>query len=967
MEKLHEFGTTIDLDFLLNHKIALVYFEEFLREYKIAENLSFLLLANDYANIIDPVERALISGVLFEKYFSRLTPVRLKEETIKDIRTRYEKRIFRSNLFTSAYNEVKELLSNTYFPLFLKSKYLIPLLNDWKMINHGHIPRGPKKQRNTIFQNLLSSEYNFLETLLKFNRTVLRNLEIEAAVGSHITKEEHSVICINWKDLISFHKHFCGTLNKVSNSFNYEVSIGELFINSSSELTQVYSQYLLLYKDAVSLIVKFFRSKAQSNFFKKQIHKTEKELLSSIHLPLGRIESYKKIIKELFDNTLEHHPDYPNLIKAETILNSLLTYSEQNPLLKTALDKETSGFLKLKKLVFSSKIKIMNYQKNKQYNGLESLLFLFENQLAWCIAIKKDEKENGGNTNPVKGNENEKEIKRKKVMGKSKGKGKGKKNQKKKKKKKKGKEKNKEKGKGKEKEKERGKEKDHDQQSDSYDTNAMYTLFQVTDINGIYIKEGDGKYSGIQDNVIKVISPNIEISFSIEEKAKFLLLIQGCINKKSNEEENNVKNEIKKTQILFNNQIKYIGEIKGGKLCDKNSKLIYPSGTIFEGGFENNMKMGHGKLIFSNGDIIKSNWVLNSPKGISEIIFNDGSKYDGFLKNGMRHGYGKYTTLKGLSFRGSFIQNFVEGKGYIIYPSGSQYTGDFNLNYKDGFGIFEENDGSNYIGGWENDLKSGKGKMIYKNGDLYLGDWNKGLRHGYGKLFQQHEKYVGEWELDVKHGKGILWYNKNKIYFGNFENGLRSGQGTLIFNKIVYEGSWENDLPNGHGCFRRYKNLIDVSNLDSLGKMRSEEKEFNWEVTQFTQNNDLIQKLSAHWSNGYPVDNVVNEIINKIKYEGKMENGKKFGKGNVQFKNGSKISATWKNDTIEANSGFVYNLKKKKSFDHKLVSKKDGLPTFEKTNQNQLFTKIEQIDKINDISSIWITPPSETTFYNLWL
>ena len=69
----------------------------------------------------------------------------------------------------------------------------------------------------------------------------------------------------------------------------------------------------------------------------------------------------------------------------------------------------------------------------------------------------------------------------------------------------------------------------------------------------------------------------------------------------------------------------------------------------------NNIKLGYGKYVYSNGDV-----------------------YEGEFKGDLRHGDGKYIWANGETYTGQFANGNMNGFGTYTWPTGrASYTGYF--------------------------------------------------------------------------------------------------------------------------------------------------------------------------------------------------------------------------------------------------------------------------------------------------
>ncbi|CDW80104.1 protein kinase domain containing protein [Stylonychia lemnae] len=114
---------------------------------------------------------------------------------------------------------------------------------------------------------------------------------------------------------------------------------------------------------------------------------------------------------------------------------------------------------------------------------------------------------------------------------------------------------------------------------------------------------------------------------------------------------------------------------------------------------------GKGRAIFTDGSVYDGLWKNNIKVGFGRFIFNDGDVYIGEYKDGTRNGYGKY-----------------------CYNDGNMYEGQWVNDSKEGLGQFKWNDGDQYYGQWANNKRNGVGVFTFKK-DIYLGQYMKSKDH----------------------------------------------------------------------------------------------------------------------------------------------------------------------------------------------------------------------------------------------
>lgn len=163
------------------------------------------------------------------------------------------------------------------------------------------------------------------------------------------------------------------------------------------------------------------------------------------------------------------------------------------------------------------------------------------------------------------------------------------------------------------------------------------------------------------------------------------------------------KNGIK--EIHFANGDYYKGTLNAEGKFHGNGKIIWASGSTYEGGWSNGKREGKGKMTFSNGDV-----------------------YEGEFKNDLYDGYGKLKT--GYHPEGTQLGSYVPA--YYNYI----YTGDFKEGKFNGKGTLIHNpDPIAYAFGADRPYE-------------YVGELKNGVFDGYGTLMDEGRAvlFEGTWQ-----------------------------------------------------------------------------------------------------------------------------------------------------------------------------------------------------------------------------
>ena len=76
------------------------------------------------------------------------------------------------------------------------------------------------------------------------------------------------------------------------------------------------------------------------------------------------------------------------------------------------------------------------------------------------------------------------------------------------------------------------------------------------------------------------------------------------------------KKDGKGTYIFNQTGMKFVGNFKGGQICE--GKWLYPNGSYFEGLFENNMPKAQGQWHFGNGNVVEGVYTQTKKVEVSD-------------------------------------------------------------------------------------------------------------------------------------------------------------------------------------------------------------------------------------------------------------------------------------------------------------------------------------------------------------
>ncbi|GMH38168.1 hypothetical protein BSKO_06052 [Bryopsis sp. KO-2023] len=148
--------------------------------------------------------------------------------------------------------------------------------------------------------------------------------------------------------------------------------------------------------------------------------------------------------------------------------------------------------------------------------------------------------------------------------------------------------------------------------------------------------------------------------------------------------------------------------------------------------------------------VLTADWLRDD--STSKVVFPTGDSFFGGYKLGKKDGLGFYVFANG----GSYIGNYSNGKrseeGVMMMPDGGVYKGQFSEDKFHGEGAYFYPDGSCYIGVWENGSKAGAGVYWDKDGGCLRGAWSKGVLKGEASYDQPSYCFKGNFVKGIPEG-----------------------------------------------------------------------------------------------------------------------------------------------------------------------------------------------------------------------
>mmetsp|Transcript_5273 Transcript_5273/g.16099 ORF Transcript_5273/g.16099 Transcript_5273/m.16099 type:complete len:992 (+) Transcript_5273:193-3168(+) len=296
----------------------------------------------------------------------------------------------------------------------------------------------------------------------------------------------------------------------------------------------------------------------------------------------------------------------------------------------------------------------------------------------------------------------------------------------------------------------------------------------------------------------------------------------------------------------------YEGWWKQGRMEGHGTYTV--ENVVYEGEFVDNLKCGHGKLVYSNGDT-----------------------YEGAFDRGLPNGTGLLTTASGDTLKGSFENGLPHGNGSVRFKNGDALDG-----------------------GFAEALLSGACNLKLHVNEagvqmMYVGECREGAFHGKGSLSTMGTRtmsYQGEWKKGVRHGRGIADYGNGQRYEGDYKEDKFHGQGTFKsdVSGTWYQGQFVNGKREGKGSWK------SAAQETYEGKWRDDH------VHKGTMSYPSGESYKGSWKHDHFHGHGVHTLPNGVKYEGSFELGVKTDKFEMTLPKG-KISAHCKRDRISFHDG----------------------------------------------------------------
>jgi len=168
------------------------------------------------------------------------------------------------------------------------------------------------------------------------------------------------------------------------------------------------------------------------------------------------------------------------------------------------------------------------------------------------------------------------------------------------------------------------------------------------------------------------------------------------------------EDQIKPNIELFGDVYKYqegvfIGIQANIKKDDRQGKMIYDDGKVYEGRWINNLREGKGVMTLQNGDVYEGLWWNDRPPSFVKVKFVNGDLYKGETNGLRKKGRGTFKYINGDAYKGWLEKGVRQGLGRYTWRNGDVYIGKWMLGKRDGFGGMKYGNEKMKTGKWSND------------------------------------------------------------------------------------------------------------------------------------------------------------------------------------------------------------------------------------------------------------------------
>ncbi len=130
----------------------------------------------------------------------------------------------------------------------------------------------------------------------------------------------------------------------------------------------------------------------------------------------------------------------------------------------------------------------------------------------------------------------------------------------------------------------------------------------------------------------------------------------------------------------------YTGSFRGGKFFGKG-RMTYQTiagenktkeRAVYEGEWVSDMRSGQGTMKWMDGSVYEGEWRVDK-RFYGRLKMSVGYTYEGGWENGLFHGKGKLVMKNGMQMECEFEQGRASVNGRVVYKDGAVYVGSLVL------------------------------------------------------------------------------------------------------------------------------------------------------------------------------------------------------------------------------------------------------------------------------------------------
>ena len=129
--------------------------------------------------------------------------------------------------------------------------------------------------------------------------------------------------------------------------------------------------------------------------------------------------------------------------------------------------------------------------------------------------------------------------------------------------------------------------------------------------------------------------------------------------------------------------------------------LMYTSGDVYTGEWDDNQRHGQGKIVYKNKAVYEGSWVHDVRQGFGVLIYANGDRYSGAWVDDIKQGVGQFSweAQQGI-YEGQFQDGSLHGQGIYMFADGGMYKGGYEHGERCGHGALMMPDGRRQEGEW---------------------------------------------------------------------------------------------------------------------------------------------------------------------------------------------------------------------------------------------------------------------------